>query len=207
MSRLETSFPAFTVDNAGEAFGWDLKAVTAEFPAPEDPRWLVFKGRHEPEKRQGGPALWGPATTAVILDMIGPGMCQAVARLLGYDVLVADVYGGGMHLSGPGAHLDVHRDFNRHPATGWRRRANMLVYLNEGWQPDWGGVLELGHTERVAPEMGRLVVFECGPESWHGHPTPIVDGRWRRSLAAYFYDPSDVVADAEFHDTVWADVR
>lgn len=206
MSRLATSFPAFTVDDAGGQFGWDLPAVAAEFPEPDDSRWLTFRGPHEPMKRQGGPDCWGPATTKMVLDLMSPGMCQAVAAQLGYDVLVGDVYGGGMHLSGPGAHLDMHRDFARHPATRWRRRANLLVFLNEGWDPSWGGVLQLGHEGvRVVPEMGRLVLFECGEESWHGHPEPIAEGRWRKSVACYFFNPSDVVPDRSDHDTVWAD--
>lgn len=202
MTRLATDFPAYSLDDVDVHYGWNLDAVAAEFPAPEDDRWSVFHGEHEPMKRQGGPECWGPATTKVILEMMSPGMCQAVARLLGYDVLTADVYGGGMHLSGPGAHLDRHVDFNRHPVTGWRRRANMLLYLNRGWQPEWGGVLELA-AARIVPEFGRMVVFECGEHSWHGHPEPITDGRWRKSLAVYFYDPSDAVDDAEFHDTAW----
>jgi 2OG-Fe(II) oxygenase superfamily len=204
VTRLGTPFPAYSLDDAGAAYGWDLTAVAAEFPAPTDDRWHVFHGAHEPEKRQGGPDCWGPATTTVVLDMVSPGMCAAVASLLGYDVLLADVYGGGMHLSGPGAHLDIHRDFNRHPHTRWRRRANLLLFLNEGWQAGWGGVLELDGTP-ILPEMGRLVVFECSERSWHGHPAPITDGRWRKSLAAYFYDPSDTVTDGEFHDTAWRD--
>lgn len=205
MTRLDTSFPAFTVDDADQAFGWDLRAVAAEFPEPDDPRWVVFRGSHEPMKRQGGPSCWGPATTALMLDLMSPGMCQAVSHQLGYDVLLGDVYGGGMHLSGPGAHLDIHADFNRHPRTAWRRRANLIVYLNEGWDPAWGGCLELDHTVTTPPEMGRLVVFETSERSWHGHPAPIADGHWRKSIACYYYNPDEVVADRDFHDTRWFD--
>lgn len=206
MSSLDVGFPAFTLDDAGTAYGWDLYAVAAEFADPDDARWRVFYGEHEPEKRAGGVDMWGPATTRVVLDMMSPGFCAAVARLLGYRVLLGDVYGGGHHLSGPGARLDIHRDFARHPATRWRRRANVLLYLNPGWDPAWGGVLRLGHDGvEVVPEMGRLVVFECGPDSWHGHPAPITDGHWRKSVAAYFYDPFDVVDDGQDHDTIWLD--
>jgi hypothetical protein len=207
MSRLDTSFPAYTLDDVGEVYSWPVAQAAAEFPEPDDQRWQVFRGTHEPMKRQGGPDCWGPATTQIILDMLSPGFAQSVAHLLGYDILIGDVYGGGMHLSGPGAHLDVHADFNRHPATRWRRRANVLLYLNPGWREAWGGVLELDHSARVIPEMGRLVVFECSERSWHGHPVPITDGHWRKSLATYFYDPSDVVDDREFHDTRWEGER
>lgn len=205
VSRLDVSFPAFTLDDVGTHFGWDLDAVAAEFPEPNDERWMVFHGEHEPEKRQGGPDCWGPATTKMILDLMGPGMCQAVAHQLGYPVLLGDVYGGGMHLSGPGAHLDIHADFNRHPQTNWRRRANLIVYLNEGWRPEWGGCLELDHKETIIPAMGRLVVFETSERSWHGHPAPIAEGRWRKSIACYYFNPAEVVSDRDFHDTKWFD--
>lgn len=207
MTRLDVSFPAFTLDDAHKAYSWDLHAVADEFPAPEDERWTTFRGEHEPMKRQGGPACWGPATTSVILDMMGPGFCSAVASLLGRQALVADIYGGGMHLSGPGAHLDIHADFNLHPVTRWRRRANALLFLNEGWQEEWGGVLELDHKARVLPTFGKLVVFETSDRSWHGHPTPITDGHWRKSLAVYFFDPLDHVDLREAHDTTWYDER
>ena len=80
----------------------------------------------------------------------------------------------------------------------------MLLYLNHGWQLEWGGVLELGAC-RILPEFGRMVVFECGEKSWHGHPAPITDGRWRKSLAVYFYDALDDVPVSEDHSTVWAE--
>lgn len=205
MTRLATSFPAYSIDHVDEAWGFDLDRVAAEFPEPDDPRWHVFKGPHEPLKRQGMVDCWGPETTRLILAMISPAMCQTVAGLLGYQVLVGDTYGGGMHLSGPGAHLDVHADFNRHPETRWRRQANLLLYLNHGWDEAWGGVLELDRTVRVTPEFGRVVLFECSETSWHGHPTPITDGHWRKSVATYMYNPAETVSDAEYHDTRWAD--
>lgn len=205
MSRLDVSFPAFSLDDVGEHFGYDLDGVASEFPDPDDPRWFVFRGAHEPMKRQGMVDCWGPATVATILDLLSPSMCQAVARQLGYPVLVGDTYGGGMHLSGPGAHLDVHVDFDRHPHTGWRRRANLLIYLNKDWDPAWGGCLELDHTLSITPEFGKLVLFETSDRSWHGHPVPISDGHWRKSLAVYFYDPHDVAAPDSGHSTIWFD--
>lgn len=205
MSRLDISFPAYTLDHVDEAYGWDLDAVVAEFPVPDDPRWEVFTGAHEPLKRRGGPDMWGPATTKMVLDLMSPGMCQAVAKLLGYDVLIGDIYGGGMHMSGPGAFLAEHVDFNVHPGTGWRRRANLLVYLNAGWDPAWGGCLELDHKVTINPEFAKLVLFETSDRSWHGHPVPIVDGKWRKSVAVYYFEPNTSVDPRDAHSTVWYD--
>lgn len=202
--KLDCGFPAWTVDGL---FDNDtLHAVVGEFPAGIDPRWQTFHGDHEQRKQQGGPACWGPVTTAVLLHLLSPQTVQWVQNLTGIEHLAADVVGGGMHQSGPGAHLDMHVDFDRHPATGWRRAVNLLVYLNQGWREEWGGLLHLGETEkvRIAPEFGRTVVFRCSDHSWHGHPTPIADGHVRRSLAVYFYDQDDTPCGPG-HSTVWKD--
>jgi hypothetical protein len=201
--RLATSFPAFRW-RAGYDHGV-LREAAAEFPPITDPRWGHFQGEHEPDKRQGGPEMWGPVTTRIMTDLMSPRTTQSVAHALGRGPLHPDIIGGGMHLSGPGARLDTHVDFNAHPATRWPRVANALLYLNERWEPEWGGVLELDRSAvEVLPTMGTLVVFETSDRSWHGHPKPIVGDHWRKSLAVYFYDPAGEVAVDEFHSTRWA---
>ncbi len=202
--KLDCGFPAWLFDGAFD--DTTLAAVSAEFPEVDDPRWQTFVGDHEIRKQQGGPACWGPATTALILHLLAPPMCKQIADLIGVKHLVGDVVGGGMHQSGPGAHLDVHVDFDRHPQTGWRRAVNLLIYLNHGWRQENGGCLELHGGPRpvvIAPEFGRMVVFRCSDHSWHGHPMPVVDGI-RRSIAVYYYDPDDL-PDGPGHSTVWAD--
>lgn len=199
--NIDCGFPAWQFD--GILNPDTLARCVDEFPDLIDPRWQTFHGQHEQWKQQGGPACWGPATTSVLLELMSPRWCQQVAQLVGSRVLVADVVGGGMHQSGPGAHLDTHVDFDRHPDTGWRRAVNLLVYLNQGWQKEWGGCLELGaDAVQVVPELGRMVVFRCSDQSWHGHPQPVADPHVRRSLAVYFYDPDDV-PQGQGHSTVW----
>ena len=202
--QLDCGFPAWSFDNL---FNPDLlHQIAAEFPAGIDPRWQTFHGTHEQRKQQGGPACWGPATTSLIVELLSPPMTKWVSDLVGIPHLVGDVVGGGMHQSGPGAHLDTHVDFDRHPQTGWRRAVNLLIYLNQGWREEWGGLLELGETGdvKIAPEFGRTVVFACSDHSWHGHPVPIAAGHVRRSIAVYYYDPDDL-PDGQGHSTVWRD--
>jgi hypothetical protein len=62
------------------------------------------------------------------------------------------------------------------------RRINVLLYLNEGWQSDWGGQLELhsnddltsaNHQVRtIEPILNRIVIFNT-PNALHGHRRPI----------------------------------
>src|SRR4051794_23690780 len=55
----------------------------------------------------------------------------------------AKLMGGGLHATGARGHLDVHLDFNLIQDRGLHRRMNILVYLNRGWKPEWGGEFEL----------------------------------------------------------------
>lgn len=197
--KLDVGFPAWQFDGLFDYA--ELDHVVAEFPAGVDPRWQTFHGPKEAGKQQAGPLAWGPATTGLLIELMSPRWCQQVAELLEVKALVPDIVGGGMHQSGPGAHLDVHVDFDRHPITGWRRKVNLLLYLNRDWRPEWGGLLELGPL-KITPELGRLVIFETSDHSWHGHPVPVAAGHVRRSLAVYFYDPLDAPEGAG-HSTLW----
>ena len=100
----------------------------------------------------------------------------------------------------------MHRDFNVHPGTGGlERRLNVLLFLNEEWEKEWGGVLYLGEHKQVEvmPLAGRMVIFECGDASWHGHPEPVTGEHWRKSLACYWYAPPRAAVVP--HSTIWQD--
>lgn len=127
-------------------------------------------------------------------------------------------FGGGTHESREGQELDAHVDFNRHPANGWHRRLNLIVYLNHQWEDGWGGALEL-HTDPrrddnqitlITPLFNRCVVFETTEWSWHGFSRialpPANADLTRRSIALYFYSktrPADELAPD--HSTIYVE--
>jgi len=77
--------------------------------------------------------------------------------------LIPDPYleGGGMHCIGTGGFRKVHTDFNWHRKLRLHRRLNLLVYLNDDWNEEWGGDLELRDDRvsrcerRIAPIFNR----------------------------------------------------
>jgi len=184
-----------------------LLAAAAEFPGPADARWESAPGPREGGKRWcDKPSGWGPIVKQVIGELRSDSARAWLTSLTGIEGLQADTLGGGMHMTGPDGRLAMHRDFNVHPGTGGlERRLNVLLILNEEWDKDWGGVLYLGEYKEieVMPIAGRMAIFECCDDSWHGHPEPVVGDHWRKSLACYWYAPPR--AQVQAHGTIWQD--
>jgi hypothetical protein len=104
--------------------------------------------------------------------------------------------GGGLHQCGNGGFLNVHADFTCHPhKLNWRRRVNVLVYLNENWKTEFGGNLELWSTDMssckrsIEPYLNRAVIFKTDETSFHGFPDPITcpPDVFRKSIALYYF--------------------
>ena len=165
-------------------------------------------------------AALGPAYAELDRLLQSSDFLALVGRLTGIPALLYDpeYVGGGAHLNLNGQELDQHVDFNYHPRTGGHRRLNLLLYLNEEWQEDWGGCLELQsnprgpkeHNEvvRIVPRANRCVIFETSERSWHGFSRVALPEKkahlGRRSIAVYFYTkerPAAQVAPA--HGTVY----
>jgi Rps23 Pro-64 3,4-dihydroxylase Tpa1-like proline 4-hydroxylase len=125
----------------------------------------------------------------------GPEFAELLSALIGRPVFVDPEYiGGGFHAGAAGSFLDLHTDFNIHPAhPDWRRELNILLYLNPGWEASWGGELQLTSDPtvagiRVPPLFNRLVIMESTDSSFHGYDRiSFPDGAERRSIAAYAY--------------------
>ena len=103
--------------------------------------------------------------------------------------------GAGLHQIRKGGFLKVHADFCRHPENNLDRRLNVLLYLNEDWEEDYGGHLELYDKEvsscrqKILPVFNRMVIFNTNDFTYHGHPEPLKcpQSRSRNSLALYYF--------------------
>src|SRR5262249_42969076 len=94
------------------------------------------------------------------------------------------------------------------------RRLNLIVYLNKGWQEEWGGHLELWApkaekaAERIAPLFNRAVIFDTSNFSYHGHPHPLAcpESESRKSVALYYYSVDYPYEDDKTpHTTLFVD--
>ncbi|MBT8048936.1 MAG: 2OG-Fe(II) oxygenase [Xanthomonadales bacterium] len=151
-----------------------------------------------------------------------PEFLALVEHITGVPHLHYDPYyfGGGTHENCDGQDLDPHIDFNYHPVTSQHRRLNLIIYLNEGWQEDWGGSLQLHQDPyrepdedeivTVNPSINRCVIFETSEHSWHGFERiALPDGKKhfsRKSFAVYYYtDTRPPDETAEEHSTIYVE--
>ena len=141
-------------------------------------------------------SLFPPAIKQLHEALSDPGWLEALGYAMNIPNLVADpkLIGGGLHVTGPQGHLDVHVDFNYIEDRQLHRRLNILIYMNKDWQDDWGGFFELWDkdvTKRMqafAPRFNRCCVFETNEISFHGvTAVTCPPGQMRRSFAAYYY--------------------
>jgi hypothetical protein len=179
-----------------------VRTAMAEFPALEGGEWISYLHVNERKFGQTDPTTWGPTLRAILEELNSPAFVRFLEELTGIDGLIADpsLEGGGLHQSTTGGFLNIHADFTVHPQhREWRRRVNLLLYLNEDWRPEYGGDLELWSTDmkrrevQVAPVGNRVVVFTTNADSFHGHPEPMTcpPGVARRSLALYYFTVED----------------
>ncbi|HQQ63757.1 MAG TPA: 2OG-Fe(II) oxygenase [Pseudomonadales bacterium] len=142
---------------------------------------------------------------------------EFLEKITGIRHLIPDPHlaGGGVHQTRRDGLLMIHADFNKHPQYQLDRRINFLLYLNEDWQDEWGGHLELWEkdmsrcVQRVAPVAGRCVIFSTTRDSFHGHPHPLTcpADKSRKSVALYYYtNGRPANEDPSPHKTIWKDV-
>ncbi len=173
------------------------------FPSVGDDGWIHYmhynEKKHGLNKMQFLPEIF----QTIIQELNSPGFLKSLEKLTGTKNLLADdtLEGGGLHQSSRGGFLNIHADFNVHPHDPlWRRRANLLIYFNKDWKPDYGGELQLWDGEMkkceasIAPVFNRCVIFNTDYDSFHGFPDPLQcpENITRKSLALYYYTRESV---------------
>ncbi|MCA9579278.1 MAG: 2OG-Fe(II) oxygenase [Polyangiales bacterium] len=174
------------------------------FPQLGTDDWTAYT--HFNEKKYGNTKLDSfPAPLREVVEHLNsPTFVAQLSALTGVPDLIPDpgLEGGGLHQSPPGGFLNVHADFTAHPHhRGWRRRVNLLLYLNPHHEPAWGGALELWDRSMqrccatIEPVFNRAVIFNTDVDTFHGHPDPYAcpPHEARRSIALYYFTAGEPV--------------
>lgn len=194
------------------------REVAHAYPSYREARGTAreFRAVHESLKLQVTDPARFPEPVRRLHELLASRLFRdRLTRITGIPDLLEDpeLTGGGMHIMGTGGRLDVHVDFNvlQRGERLWHRRLNVLVYLNETWDPAWGGCTDLwdermkDRAALLAPMANRCIVFNTCGHSWHGvTPLRCPPHVTRNSFASYYYTeqaPADW--DGAAHDTVF----
>ena len=183
-----------------------IQLLIREFPGPDGIDWKMWgpgttKHSHDKNIEKLGTSderKFGLFTRHFMGQLNSATFVEFVESLTGLKGIVPDptFHGCGLHSTGRGGRLMVHTDSSRHHlGERFHQRYNLIFYLNYDWKDEYGGHLELWNRDaskcvkRISPIANRMVMFDTGPYSYHGHPHPLTcpQGRRRNSLAVYYY--------------------
>jgi len=139
-----------------------------------------------------------PACSELMAQMLTMNIEQYLPGRLVPDI---NLWGGGMHCTRQGGHLDLHLDANFHFSTGLKRRVNAILFINQDWRNDWGGDLELWDSKRerctlaISPVFNRLVLFESGDTFHTVSPVSCPTQEQRRTLACWWYGEKEPIPE------------
>ena len=191
-----TPFPSIYIDQFLTPTA--ISRVQKEFPTVSDNVWTHYI--HYNERKHGLTKFdyFPLSVKELVTEMSQPKFISWLENLTGIPNLFADpnLEGSGLHQTLKGGFLNIHADFTVHPLkSNWQRRVNVLVYLNENWNSDWGGNLELWNEnmtqceQSISPMLNRAAIFSTGTNTYHGYPHPLScpENESRKSIAMYFY--------------------
>lgn len=169
-----------------------LKSVLDEFPSLENPVWSYKACETSIKYHLSDYDAFGYYTKQVFDALKDRPFIEELERVTGIKDLHPDdgLEGGGLHMIPTGGFLKLHADFNWSRKLKMMRKVNILIYLNEDWEDEMDGALELvgGKTRVIVPPLfNRMAFFSTSSETFHGHPYPLKSLKPRKSLAAYYY--------------------
>jgi len=168
------------------------------FPSVKDEGWIHYVHFNEKKHGLNKVEMLPDYTQQVIKIFNSDRFISWLSELTGISGLMRDdmLEGGGLHQSLRDGFLNIHADFTSHPhRRSWRRRVNLLVYLNPDWKEEYGGFLELWtrdmktRVQNIMPSFNRAVIFNTDKDSYHGLPDPIKcpEDDTRKSIALYYF--------------------
>jgi len=119
---------------------------------------------------------------------------QFINNVVGEDSLIDPEFCGDPQQGRDRGFLDMHVDFNLHPRNQtWHHHLNVLIYLNDSWQPQYGGDLELrlglqGEISSISPAFNRCVIMLSDDTTYHGYKRlSLPDDMTRKAILVHGY--------------------
>jgi Rps23 Pro-64 3,4-dihydroxylase Tpa1-like proline 4-hydroxylase len=214
--QSNTPFPNIYFENFFKS-GY-IKNVLNEFPNLSTVKnSKKFNDSNQNKNASIGESLLGKYSKELVHYLNSEPFLIFLSDLTGIQNLLPDpsLAGGGFHEIKAGGFLKIHADFNLHPKFKLDRRLNLLLYLNENWEDEWGGSFELWDekmnycVKKIPPLFNSVAIFSTTSTSYHGHPEPLKcpKDRSRKSIALYYYTngrpKEEIIKDLEKHTTIF----
>lgn len=194
-----------------------LEQVLSEFPNMNHAAEDIYHDDNQRKKRTLSTYEKMQPSSQLMIDFLNSAIfLNFLQRLTGIrEQLIPDpsMEGGGFHETLSGGFLKLHVDFNKHFRTNLDRRINVIIFLNKGWQEEYGGDIELWdetlklYSFKAKPLFNRIVIFNTTSTSYHGQPDVLNCPEYisRKSIATYYYShgrPQEEIIDGlEVHST------
>jgi len=192
-------FPHLIIDNFLQ--NDFAEEILKTFPSKSDHSWTPYLHFNEIKYGSNRFDKFPSSTQALISFLHSDSFCKKLSGMLNTK-LIPDPYliGGGLHQTFRNGFLNIHTDFSHHPHnTKWKRKLNLILYLNQNWPEQYNGNLEfwdkkeLKCLKEIKPIFNKLVVFLTDSNSLHGSPKKLKcrNDESRKSIAIYYYEESD----------------
>ena len=199
-----------------DAFDNDLlERVCQGIPRINDETWVRENDDHIKQFNHRSPVSLGEAASELVNLLHSAAFLYFLSEVTGVWELLPDPYlqGASYHVVPRGGFFQVHADRNTAYETGLIRRLALMLYLNKGWKPEYGGQFELWNetgTQRVTsvePIFNRCLIFEVTETSYHGLPNPVAcpPGQTRNSFTVYYHTAAKAQdGEMKTHTSVYA---
>lgn len=205
ISKFENPFDHFVIDNFLE-INW-ARLLSNDFLDYNDSNWFYYDTPLENKRTLNDYHRFPKETYKFLQYLNSTQFIQYLENLTGIKNLYPDygLHGAGWHCHSTGGKLNIHLDYNLHPKLDLQRKLNLILYLTENWDKNWGGGLELWTHNHITNQpkekyknvenvFNRAIVFDTTQNSWHGFPNELICPKnvYRKSIAMYYLiDPPE----------------
>jgi Rps23 Pro-64 3,4-dihydroxylase Tpa1-like proline 4-hydroxylase len=192
-------FDHYVIDNFFDLnFARDLEKEFIDFNSE---MWYCYNNQIENKKALANWGSFPEKTYSVFSYLCSNQFTDSLKKITGINSLYPDygLHGGGWHMHSSGGKLNIHKDYSIHPKVNLQRKLNLIIYLTEKWDPNWGGSLEFWSHDPdenkprkkikdIKCIFNRAVLFDTTQNSWHGLPVEINCPKnfYRKSIAIYY---------------------
>jgi Rps23 Pro-64 3,4-dihydroxylase Tpa1-like proline 4-hydroxylase len=170
--------------------------IKSTFPSKPDEKWWKYENPLEVKYALDNLELMDPVISNVFYSLSHENTIDKFKQIFNIPDLEYDPYchGAGIHMHPRYGRLNMHLDYEIHPVSNKQRRLNIILYLNDDWNPEWNGDTQLWNSTvsecivKSYPKGNTAIVFVTTEQSWHGVPETILcpNDTYRKTLAFYY---------------------